>query len=132
MRFPFQALQERKVRRAGPRDVRNAFRSNIPSREETMDEEQGGSSGSMEAAEADLGRTGDDIMIAILRSLNDGILGFNTFAALRERFGATLDVWQKRIETRRELAELSFRDIQDIGIDQAYVEHEIAKPFWQA
>jgi uncharacterized protein YjiS (DUF1127 family) len=71
-------------------------------------------------------------MIALLRSMNDGILGFGAFAALRERFGATLDVWQKRIETRRELAALSYRDILDIGIDEAAVEAEIAKPFWQA
>lgn len=56
-------------------------------------------------------------------------LGF--FAALRNRVVDTLTVWNKRVESRRELAELSFRDIQDVGLDQAEIEREIAKPFWR-
>jgi uncharacterized protein YjiS (DUF1127 family) len=40
-------------------------------------------------------------------------------------------VWKKRIQYRRELAELSFREIQDIGLDQADIDHEVAKPFWR-
>jgi len=71
-------------------------------------------------------------MVALLRGLNDGILGGLGFADLRQRLNATLDVWQERIQMRRELAELSFRDIQDIGIDQSVVESEIVKPFWRA
>jgi len=56
-------------------------------------------------------------------------IGF--FASLRNRTVDTLVVWSKRMETRRELAELSFRDIQDVGLDQAEIEREIAKPFWR-
>lgn len=53
------------------------------------------------------------------------------FAALWSKVANTLSVWSKRIDTRRELAELTFRDIQDIGLDQAEIEREIAKPFWR-
>jgi len=53
------------------------------------------------------------------------------FASLRNLVVDTLAVWNKRMETRRELAELSFRDIQDVGLDQAEIEREIAKPFWR-
>jgi len=53
------------------------------------------------------------------------------FASLRNRVVNTLVVWNKRVEVRRELAELSFREIQDIGLDQAEIDIEIAKPFWR-
>lgn len=43
---------------------------------------------------------------------------------------ATVALWRERIAQRRELAELSFRDIQEIGLDQAEVDREISKPFW--
>lgn len=68
-------------------------------------------------------------MVALARALVGEQSGL---AALREKFVATLDVWQKRTQARRELAELTFREIQDIGLDQAEIEREIAKPFWRA
>ena len=68
-------------------------------------------------------------MVAFNRALNAETTGF---AALFAKVAETLEVWKARTETRRELAELSFRDIQDIGLDQAMVEQEIAKPFWRA
>jgi uncharacterized protein YjiS (DUF1127 family) len=69
------------------------------------------------------------IMVALARNFVAEVAGFG---GLVERVRATVDVWNKRIAARRELAELSFRDIQDIGIDQAVVEQEVAKPFWRA
>ena len=66
-------------------------------------------------------------------ALNGDALGnIGALTALPTRLATTLKVWNERAEMRRELAELSFRDIQDIGIDPAMVEQEIAKPFWRA
>jgi len=67
-------------------------------------------------------------MAADSRILSGDLTGL---AGLRERVKATVAVWRKRIAYRRELAELTFRDIQDIGLDQALIEQEIAKPFWR-
>ena len=68
-------------------------------------------------------------MTALDRTLNAELTGF---AALREKITTTLTVWRKRVQNRHQLEELSFRDIQEIGVDQALVEQEIAKPFWRA
>lgn len=67
-------------------------------------------------------------MSEIIRD-NAAELGF--FASLRKNVVDTVVLWNKRVEARRELAELSFRDIQDIGLDQAEIDREIAKPFWR-
>lgn len=45
---------------------------------------------------------------------------------------ATVALWRERVRQRRELAELTFRDVQEIGLDQAEIDREIAKPFWVA
>ena len=68
-------------------------------------------------------------MAALVRALNSDVVGFNGLFA---RLADTYAVWKARADYRRELAELSFRDIQDIGVDQAVVDREIAKPFWAA
>ena len=52
-------------------------------------------------------------------------------ATLR-RAGATLRLWRRRIGDRRRLAELSERDLRDIGATRADVQAEIATPFWRA
>jgi uncharacterized protein YjiS (DUF1127 family) len=72
---------------------------------------------------------GDHIMVALARAL---VVEGTGLAALFAKVSATVEVWKQRTQTRRELAELSFRDIQDIGLDQAEIDREIAKPFWQA
>jgi uncharacterized protein YjiS (DUF1127 family) len=72
---------------------------------------------------------GDFIMAALARALTGGQ---NVFAVAAEKVVGTLSVWQKRIDARNELAELTLREIQDIGLDQAEIEREIAKPFWRA
>lgn len=68
-------------------------------------------------------------MAAFVRALNNDIALGNGFFA---RLGEGLATWKARAEYRRELAELSFRDIQDIGIDETEIDREIAKPFWVA
>jgi len=68
-------------------------------------------------------------MAAFVRALNNEFVAGNGFFA---RMAEVLAVWKARAEYRRELAELSFRDIQDIGVDQGEVDREAAKPFWVA
>lgn len=68
-------------------------------------------------------------MVAVARTMNAEAVGLSAFFA---DVSATLQLWKERADARRELAELSFREIQDIGLDQAMVAQEIAKPFWKA
>ena len=68
-------------------------------------------------------------MAALVRALhNDFVVGNGFFG----RLANLAKVWNERTAARRELAELSFQDIQDIGLDQAELNREIAKPFWRA
>lgn len=72
-------------------------------------------------------------MMTKTHALNgNAFANFGALAALPARIADTVKVWGERADMRRELAELSFRDIQDIGLDQAMIEQEIAKPFWRA
>jgi len=68
-------------------------------------------------------------MAAFVRTLTNDFVGFNGFFA---RLSEVFATWTARADYRRELAELTFRDIQDIGLDQAEVTRELAKPFWVA
>lgn len=68
-------------------------------------------------------------MNALTHTLSAEVTGL---AALFANVSETLKVWKDRADARRELAELSFRDIQDIGLDSALVAQEVAKPFWKA
>jgi uncharacterized protein YjiS (DUF1127 family) len=43
-----------------------------------------------------------------------------------------LTEWRHRARQRAELAQLSERDLHDIGITRVDVVFEISKPFWQA
>ncbi len=47
------------------------------------------------------------------------------------RFVEMTREWQRRVRDRRELGELSYRDIKDFG-DAADAEAERTKPFWKA
>jgi uncharacterized protein YjiS (DUF1127 family) len=40
--------------------------------------------------------------------------------------------WRHRARSRAVLAQMSDRDLHDIGITRAEVAHESAKPFWRA
>ena len=44
--------------------------------------------------------------------------------------GETLALWHRRWTTRRQLAKLSLRELQDIGIDRIAADREAGKPFW--
>lgn len=45
---------------------------------------------------------------------------------------AAFKTWIERIEARRDLAELTPREIADIGLEPEELAREIAKPFWRA
>jgi len=44
----------------------------------------------------------------------------------------TLHVWHERYRTRKELFQLSARDIRDVGLSWTDVAWEANKPFWRA
>ena len=54
--------------------------------------------------------------------------GYGLFAQLRETF----HVWRERQVSRRELAQLTERDLHDIGLSWSDVVYEDEKPFWWA
>jgi uncharacterized protein YjiS (DUF1127 family) len=43
-----------------------------------------------------------------------------------------LHVWRERVRSRRELAQLSDRDLRDMSICRSDIIHEAEKPFWRA
>ena len=44
----------------------------------------------------------------------------------------TLRIWRKRQASRRELAQLSARDLHDVGLSWSDIVYEAEKPFWRA
>jgi uncharacterized protein YjiS (DUF1127 family) len=44
----------------------------------------------------------------------------------------TLHVWRERQHQRRQLAELSERDLHDVGLSWSDIVFEAEKPFWRA
>ncbi len=54
--------------------------------------------------------------------------GSGLFAKLSE----TLHVWRQRQIDRRQLAELSDRDLHDVGLSWSDIALEAEKPFWRA
>ncbi len=54
-----------------------------------------------------------------------------TSKARGQRLAETLRDWRRRITSRRELAALSQRDLQDLGYPPG-VEAEKHKPFWRS
>jgi uncharacterized protein YjiS (DUF1127 family) len=47
------------------------------------------------------------------------------------RLLAQFKVWRRRMRERRALAELTDRDLLDIGATRADIQNELAKPFWR-
>ena len=43
----------------------------------------------------------------------------------------TLSVWRRRSRERAELARWEDRDLRDAGLSRAFLETELAKPFWR-
>jgi uncharacterized protein YjiS (DUF1127 family) len=54
--------------------------------------------------------------------------GFGLLAKIRE----TVHVWRQRQIDRRQLAQLSDRDLHDVGLSWSDVALEAEKPFWRA
>jgi uncharacterized protein YjiS (DUF1127 family) len=52
--------------------------------------------------------------------------------AVVEGLLALARVWRERQRTRRQLADMSERELQDIGTCRSEVACEIAQPFWRA
>lgn len=48
------------------------------------------------------------------------------------QFLDTVAEWHSRAVSRRELAQLDDRMLQDIGVSNVEVEREISKPFWRS
>lgn len=51
---------------------------------------------------------------------------------LLARLSETLHIWRKRQQDRRQLAELSPRDLHDVGLSWSDIVYEAEKPFWRA
>lgn len=56
----------------------------------------------------------------------------NTWAIRGARLSALLNLWLQRARQRRQLADLSDRQLDDIGLSRTQAAHEAAKPFWQS
>ncbi len=54
--------------------------------------------------------------------------GSGFFAQLSE----TLHTWRQRQIQRRQLAELTARDLHDVGLSWSDIAYEAEKPFWRA
>ncbi len=46
-------------------------------------------------------------------------------------FGQILGTWRERARQRRELANLDYRTMRDLGISPTDVQFEANKPFWR-
>jgi uncharacterized protein YjiS (DUF1127 family) len=51
---------------------------------------------------------------------------------LLSRLIDTFRVWRKRQQDRRQLAQLSDRDLHDVGLSWSDIVYEAEKPFWRA
>ena len=72
-------------------------------------------------------------MTMALRSPHVGHDSLTTLVA--HRLHQALDVvaeWHQRVVSRRELAQLDDRMLQDIGVNNVDVEREVSKPFWRS
>jgi uncharacterized protein YjiS (DUF1127 family) len=53
-------------------------------------------------------------------------------SGLLAQISETLHIWRQRQRDRRELAQLTDRDLHDIGFCWSDIVHEAEKPFWRA
>jgi uncharacterized protein YjiS (DUF1127 family) len=54
--------------------------------------------------------------------------GSGFFAQISE----TVHVWRERQRARQQLAQLSARDLHDVGLSWSDIAYEAEKPFWRA
>jgi uncharacterized protein YjiS (DUF1127 family) len=53
-------------------------------------------------------------------------------SGLFAQFSETIHIWRQRQRDRRRLAELSPRDLHDVGLSWSDIVYEAEKPFWRA
>jgi uncharacterized protein YjiS (DUF1127 family) len=53
-------------------------------------------------------------------------------SGLFSQISETLHVWRQRQRDRRQLAELTPRDLHDVGLSWSDIVFEAEKPFWRA
>ncbi len=53
------------------------------------------------------------------------------FSPIVDAMVGTFKEWRDRQHQRRELAEMSDRDLQDAGLSRGELEFELDKPFWR-
>ena len=51
---------------------------------------------------------------------------------LLAQISETFHIWRQRLHDRRQLVELTDRDLHDVGISWSDVVYEAEKPFWRA
>jgi len=72
-------------------------------------------------------------MTADIRTLNTNSSSeTGVIAGFLVAVGGALKIWAERAQARRDLAELTPREVDDIGLDPEELASEIAKPFWRA
>jgi len=53
-------------------------------------------------------------------------------SGLLAKINETIHIWRRRQQERRLLAELSDRDLHDVGLSWSDIALEAEKPFWRA
>jgi uncharacterized protein YjiS (DUF1127 family) len=53
-------------------------------------------------------------------------------SSLLAQLSETFHIWRQRQIDRRQLAQLSDRDLHDVGLSWSDVAYEAEKPFWRA
>ena len=56
----------------------------------------------------------------------------NHGSGLLAKISETIHIWRRRQQERRLLAELSDRDLHDVGLSWSDIALEAKKPFWRA
>jgi uncharacterized protein YjiS (DUF1127 family) len=59
-------------------------------------------------------------------------VAFPEDAGALARLSATVQLWRRRAQSRRQLALLGERDLRDIGLTRVDAWQELKKPFWRA
>lgn len=69
----------------------------------------------------------------LLRSLSGraGRIRELPYGGWAQHLGNTLQLWRRRIQERRALAELDDRELRDFGRSRGDIQGELAKPFWR-
>jgi uncharacterized protein YjiS (DUF1127 family) len=55
-----------------------------------------------------------------------------TIIAVTAAFRSTLATWRTRACSRHALAQMSERELTDIGVSWSQIAEEVSKPFWRA